>query len=237
MSYNRTVLRGVERRAPRNCLCACEPARDSGYITVANGVSKDGQVWVGYAEYWDTGAQSGNFSRALKNGASLGHWAAFGANGGGSRVVGQSHTMCFHPYMGYYKCYPAHAWPGGYLTPWDTSDPNAPIPTNGVAYSVTDDGKVVVGAYAGAARRWTITSSGILMENLNTTYASLLSAGSSLKVAHDISSNGRYIVGMGYNATTARDEAFLLDTWSPCPLVGQSGGYFCTEYLCVASWQ
>ncbi len=198
------------------------PGYEHGHISAANGVSKDGLVWVGYERHWDTGYASGNFWRAIKNGASLGPWAAFGANGDGSRVVGQSHTMCFHPDMGYYDCYPAHAWPGGYLTPTSVSNPNGPTPTNGAAYSVTDNGAVVVGTYAGAARRWKITTSGIQMENLNTSYASLLSPGSSLKVAYDISSNGRYIVGQGYNAATGRNEAFLLDTWTSC--------YLCSPY-------
>lgn len=194
----------------------CDPSREVGNISAANGVSKDGLVWVGYEQQWDTGYTSGNFWRAVKNGTSLGPWAAFGANEDGSRVVGQSRTMCFHPNLGYYDCYPAHAWPGGYLTPTSTNNPNDSVPGNGMAYSVADNGTVVVGAYAGAAHRWKITSSGILVENLNAIYASLLSPGSSLKVAHDISSNGRYIVGVGYNAATGRSEAFLLDTWSSC---------------------
>jgi hypothetical protein len=50
------------------------------------------------------------------------------------------------------------------------------------------------------------------MEDLNTTYASLLTNGSVLIEARAISPDGRYIVGRGWNATTGRDEAFLLDT-------------------------
>jgi hypothetical protein len=50
------------------------------------------------------------------------------------------------------------------------------------------------------------------MEDLNTTYASLLTPGSVLIEARAISSDGRYIVGRGYNAVTGRYEAFLLDT-------------------------
>lgn len=51
------------------------------------------------------------------------------------------------------------------------------------------------------------------MENLNITYASLLTNGSILVKATSISLDGRYIVGQGYNAQTGRYEAFLLDTW------------------------
>jgi hypothetical protein len=53
------------------------------------------------------------------------------------------------------------------------------------------------------------------MEDLNTTYASLLTNGSVLWVARAISPNGRYIVGEGYNAARGRNEAFLLDTGFP----------------------
>jgi hypothetical protein len=49
------------------------------------------------------------------------------------------------------------------------------------------------------------------MEDLNTTYASLLTNRSVLLAARAISPNGRYIVGYGYNAATGRYEAFLLD--------------------------
>lgn len=49
------------------------------------------------------------------------------------------------------------------------------------------------------------------MENLNTTYTYLLDD-SRLEYAYAISPNGRYIVGVGYNAATGRREAFLLDT-------------------------
>jgi hypothetical protein len=50
------------------------------------------------------------------------------------------------------------------------------------------------------------------MEDLNTTYAHLLTNGSVLEMASAISPDGRYIVGQGYNAATGRWEAFLLDT-------------------------
>jgi hypothetical protein len=51
------------------------------------------------------------------------------------------------------------------------------------------------------------------MEDLNTTYANLLTNGSWLWKAFAISPDGRYIVGVGHNAATGRyTEAFLLDT-------------------------
>ena len=90
-----------------------------------------------------------------------------------------------------------------------------------VAYGVSADGLVVVGGVRNAAGqprafRWT-ASGGI--EDLNLTYVYVLSCsvtpGSVLIAAHAVSSDGRYIVGYGYNAATGRREAFLLDTQAP----------------------
>jgi probable HAF family extracellular repeat protein len=85
------------------------------------------------------------------------------------------------------------------------------------AYGVSADGSVVVGwSYIAAgghrAFRWTAAGG---MEDLNTTYASLLTNGSRLLEARAISPDGRYIVGWGDNAATGRREAFLLDTGFP----------------------
>jgi probable HAF family extracellular repeat protein len=82
------------------------------------------------------------------------------------------------------------------------------------ALDVSADGSVVVGRAVNAAGqsrafRWTASGG---MEDLNRTYASLLTNGSELVWARAISPDGRYIVGWGYNATTRRYEAFLLDT-------------------------
>jgi hypothetical protein len=60
----------------------------------------------------------------------------------------------------------------------------------------------------GHAFRWTAAGG---MEDLNITYANLLTDGSVLVVARAISPDGRYIVGGGMNAATGRWEAFLLD--------------------------
>jgi probable HAF family extracellular repeat protein len=86
-----------------------------------------------------------------------------------------------------------------------------------VANGVSSDGRVVVGYAQNAygqvrAFRWTATGG---MKDLNIIYACLLTDGSVLYTAYDISPNGRYIVGDGYNAATRRKEAFLLDTGTP----------------------
>jgi probable HAF family extracellular repeat protein len=85
------------------------------------------------------------------------------------------------------------------------------------AWGVSADGSVVVGWADNAAGqrrafRWTAAGG---MEDLNTTYASLLTNGSVLRYALAISPDGRYIVGWGDNAATGRREAFLLDTGFP----------------------
>jgi len=90
---------------------------------------------------------------------------------------------------------------------------------NSRACSVSADGSVVVGWARNAAGyqrafRWTPSRG---MEDLNATYASLLTPGSELWDAQAISPNGRYIVGWGYNASRGRGEAFLLDTGFPPP--------------------
>jgi probable HAF family extracellular repeat protein len=82
------------------------------------------------------------------------------------------------------------------------------------ATGVSADGSVVVGWAENAAGqdrafRWTAAGG---MEDLNITYAHLLTDGSELYRANAISPDGRYIVGQGYNAATGREEAFLLDT-------------------------
>jgi len=58
-------------------------------------------------------------------------------------------------------------------------------------------------------------TSPVVMDDLNVTYAHLLTPGSVLLRARAISPDGRYIVGDGYNAATGRREAFLLDTGFP----------------------
>jgi probable HAF family extracellular repeat protein len=88
------------------------------------------------------------------------------------------------------------------------------------AYGVSADGAVVVGSAQNAAGqrrafRWT-ASGGI--EDLNLTYVNVLSCSvtpGSVLIARAVSSDGRYIVGQGYNAATGREEAFLLDTQAP----------------------
>jgi probable HAF family extracellular repeat protein len=82
------------------------------------------------------------------------------------------------------------------------------------AIAISADGSIIVGESHNAANqyrafRWTLTGG---MEDLNQSYACLLTDGSVLQEADALSPDGRYIAGRGFNATTGRYEAFLLDT-------------------------
>jgi probable HAF family extracellular repeat protein len=87
------------------------------------------------------------------------------------------------------------------------------------AYGASADGSEVVGgAYVNWADDWhAFRWRDGVMEDLNDTYASLLTDGSYLRVAYAISPDGRYIVGYGYQVGGGSyGKAFLLDTGPRC---------------------
>jgi probable HAF family extracellular repeat protein len=96
-----------------------------------------------------------------------------------------------------------------------------------IAHGVSENGAVIVGAATDSAGwtrafRW---AAGVGMEDLNRVYARLLGDGSFLEAAYGVSPDGRYIVGVGYNAATNRAEGFLLDTVpEPASLLALSVG-------------
>ena len=102
--------------------------------------------------------------------------------------------------------------------------------SSSTAYDVSADGSVVVGSSGGRAFRWTELGG---MEDLNLTYVYMLTClvtpDSDLREARAISSDGRYIVGVGYNAATRREEAFLLDTQAPFPQNGDVNRDGCVD--------
>jgi probable HAF family extracellular repeat protein len=204
-----------------------EPNADVGWQSYGYGVSKDGSTWVGAAVHWDTSHTSGNYTNAVTNNGYGGRGWAYASNQNGSVAVGQSYDeMCFHPGPGDYFCNPAYRWPGGALTATSGNEQDPP-PSDGIAFGVNSNATWVVGTHNGRAVRWKITGptpAGVQEQDLNVVYAALV-GNSLLKGAYDISSNGRYIVGVGYNAATQRDEAFLLDTWQSCP--------YCLPYTLV----
>lgn len=81
------------------------------------------------------------------------------------------------------------------------------------AYDVSDNGQKIVGlAPNSGGQLRAIIWMDSTMQDLNGIYSNLLSNGSTLERANAISSDGRFIVGSGYNAATGLIEAFLLDT-------------------------
>ncbi len=89
--------------------------------------------------------------------------------------------------------------------------------TTSKAYAVSEDGNIIVGTSkllneVAHAFIWTADSG---MQDLNILYDSLISKYSELFYAYDISPNGRFIVGQGYNSETKRHEGFLLDRGKP----------------------
>ncbi|MCS7209974.1 MAG: hypothetical protein NZ874_10440 [Fimbriimonadales bacterium] len=171
----------------------------------AYGVSANGSIVVGavggnfFAFRWT--AQTGmELLGTLPGGSDS---AAFGVSADGTVIVGRADDAT--------GLFQAVRWENGTIQVSGTFGDD-----DGEAYGVSADGSVVVGATIyplGVPKRAFRWRNGII-EDLNIAYANLLADGSELREARSISSDGRYIVGTGYNAATRRWwEAFLLDTW------------------------
>lgn len=91
------------------------------------------------------------------------------------------------------------------------------------AFDVSDFGQVVgeatdqFGDYS--AFYWYLG----VIEDLNITYSWLISSGSRLTSARAISTDGRFIVGEGFNIETNQNEAFILDRGSSTTVKTESG--------------
>jgi len=180
----------------------------------AFGVSADGSVVVGWAE--NAAGQLRAFRWTENDGMqNLGTLpggddsVALGVSANGAVVVGRTYYYVGDSEVGYYER----------AFRWTENDGMQNLGTLGsgyysysLAWGVSADGAVVVGFSDGRPFRWTAAGG---MEDLNLTYASLLTDGSYLLWATAISPDGRYIVGYGYNAATGRGEACLLDTGFP----------------------
>jgi probable HAF family extracellular repeat protein len=174
----------------------------------AFGVSADGVVVGG--SYYTSGygrAFRWTASGGMEDLGTLGgeYSEAWGVSANGAVVVGGAENADWQ--------WRAFRWQNGVMQDLGTLGGD-----ESVAYGVSADGSVVVGRATNAAGRdrafrWTASGG---MEDLNTTYASLLTNGSVLWEARAISPNGRFIVGDGYNAATGRWNTFLLDTQPSC---------------------
>jgi|GEM_PF-3994882 len=98
-------------------------------------------------------------------------------------------------------------------------------------HGISADGSVIVGTAGSASEakiafRWTLEGG---LEDLNAVLSEALSDGSELRWASAVSPDGRFIVGQGWNASTARLESWLMH---PCGTSfaweNPSGGNFST---------
>ncbi len=165
-----------------------------GTSTGANDVSSDGSVIVGYSN--NSAGDPYAFRWVQGSGiVDIGTYYSFadGVSGDGSTVTGFE--------TGSAGLYRAFKWTqsGGF---------EFNIAGNfSEGFAVSGDGSIIVGYNGGGAFRLS-TAGGL--EELNQVYSSLLTSGSDLYTALDISSDGQYIVGYGLNGATGQDEGYLL---------------------------
>jgi len=165
-----------------------------GNSTGANDVSADGSVIVGYSH--NSAGDPYAFRWVQGSGmVNIGAYYSFadGVSGDGSTVTGFE--------TGSAGLYRAFKWTqsGGF---------EFNIAGNfSEGFAVSGDGSIIVGYNGGGAFR--LSAAGGL-EELNQVYSNLLTPGSDLYTALDISSDGQYIVGYGLNGTTGQDEGYLL---------------------------
>jgi probable HAF family extracellular repeat protein len=172
------------------------------FTAVAN-ITPDGQFIIG-RQYMSTSSVTLPFRWHHGTVETLpileGGWAnALDISANGRVVVGQSRTADGR--------FPAVRWVDGAIQ-------NLGIPgQSSVAYAVSGDGALIVGSYSTPqGARAFIWDEQHGMRDLTTLYASVIGEGAILYAATQITLNGRYIVGYGYNPETEIQEGFLLDT-------------------------
>ncbi len=165
-----------------------------GNSTGANDVSADGSVIVGYSN--NNAGDPYAFRWVQGSGmVNIGTYYSFadGVSGDGSTVTGFE--------TGSAGLYRAFKWTesGGF---------EFNIAGNfSEGFAVSGDGSIIVGYNGDGAFRLSAANG---LEELNQVYSNLLTPGSDLYTALDISSDGQYIVGYGLNSTTGQDEGYLL---------------------------
>jgi probable HAF family extracellular repeat protein len=188
------------------------------YFSTATGISNDGSIIAGHSEYGSSGTRpcfwlNGTIQELLTSTAtSIESGEVTGISQSGNYISGWIDDSTTFSYKH------AYLWTGnpsfigndiGLLPPGVVFDQGT-----SEAFDVNDNREVVGTAtdtlYEDNAFYW---YDGVI-QNLNLTYTGIIPFGSKLTSANAISNNGRYIVGQGYNNSTNRNEAFLLDRGS-----------------------
>ncbi|MCX7993694.1 MAG: PEP-CTERM sorting domain-containing protein [Fimbriimonadales bacterium] len=177
-----------------------------GSLSVARIVSADGRVIIGHSQNpnrqqrmfrWENGVM-----QEISGIPEFIHYYPSGANSDCSVIVGQMvrRDDAFRAFRWRSGSYQVLGMLAGY--------------SSAAALGVTSNGSIAVGEMMNsqgsfAAVLWDAQGRAY---NLNTLYANLLQENDYLYVATDITPDGRYIVGFGYNSALNRTDGFLLDT-------------------------
>jgi probable HAF family extracellular repeat protein len=209
----------------------------AGDFSSAAAISSDGSAIVGY-RYIGTGLYGFRLKTIFEDLGSLGanSTTAAGVSSDGSVIVGKSYKISggdpfafrwiegtgMQQFGNYYTFPNGVSGDGSVVTGFETGSAGLYrafrwTPGGGVEYNiagnfsqgnaVSGDGTIIVGDYSGGAFRLS-TAGGL--EGLNTVYSNLLTPGSDLYTAVDVSYDGRFIVGYGKNGITGKDEGYIL---------------------------
>jgi len=205
----------------------------------ADGTVDDLGVPTGFTISWATGASADGSTLAANAYADRNRWRAFRWNASGWESLqlpagyanSEAHALSADGAVIVGRAFNGLGVEDSVAVRWTPDGAAESLGTFGgswsIAHGVSENGAVIVGAATDSAGwtrafRW---AAGVGMEDLNRVYARLLGDGSFLEAAYGVSPDGRYIVGVGYNAATNRAEGFLLDTVpEPASLLALSVG-------------
>jgi probable HAF family extracellular repeat protein len=209
--YWRTYLEHRAFATTGSLGCSSEIGSLGGRRSEARGASAGGNVVVGWSENHLGEVHAFYLRRPYYTGMQLLHPLAVccgeanGVSENGQVIVGRAHsaqTERWHACMWWWN-----------VSDYSPRDLGTLGGNESEAYACTDNQTAVGWSHNASGQRrafrWTPAGG---MEDLTLVYQNLLSPDAYLEVARDITPDGRYIVGWGYNAATGRTEAFLLDT-------------------------